>query len=454
MRKADKRLLAEGNNEFAAWLRVCRHFFPRLPIWLKKMADPRNQMYITYNQAVLIMMCIVKNISGVESMRSMNDAFSEDVAIYNLSIAADDPSLFEMPDWQTVNNYLEKLDVHELEKIRRLMMVALLRTKQFDRYKFQGRWTIILDGTGIAYFKERHCQHDLVTKITNPETGETRLLYYHKVLEAKMVLAPGIVISIDTEFIENEQENVTKQDCELRAAERLLERLKKNYPRLPILILGDGLYATMPFMKMCSERNWHYILNLKEGRQNSLFEDYDLLVNDEKFNNRIKNLCGEENGIGAFANRMDKISNKPQTCNVYEYTHKELENDTLKDKRYVWVTDMRLTKKNLESFIRKGRERWKIENEGFNNQKNGIYKIEHLCSREPNAMKAHYLITQISDIIMQLYLRFDKRVQLLSRTIKDAARRIEKAFLNTPITSHEKSKISVRCSMRLQADSS
>ena len=29
--------------------------------------------------------------------------------------------------------------------------------------------------------------------------------YYHKVLEAKLVLAPGIVISLDTEFIENEK---------------------------------------------------------------------------------------------------------------------------------------------------------------------------------------------------------------------------------------------------------
>ena len=62
--------------------------------------------------------------------------------------------------------------------------------------------------------------------------------------------------------------------------------------------------------------------------------------------------------------------------------------------------------KNLERFIITGRQRWKIENEGFNNQKNGIYKIEHLCSRHKNAMKAHYLITQISDIIMQLYLAF------------------------------------------------
>ncbi|MCM1232797.1 MAG: hypothetical protein NC489_21940 [Ruminococcus flavefaciens] len=46
------------------------------------------------------------------------------------------------------------------------------------------------------------------------------------------------------------------------------------------------------------------------------------------------------------------------------------------------------------------RGRWKIENEGFNNQKNGIYDIGHLNSRNGNVMKKHYLLTQIVDIIM------------------------------------------------------
>ena len=43
------------------------------------------------------------------------------------------------------------------------------------------------------------------------------------ILEAKLVLAPGIVISLDTEFIENESEDVSKNDCEINAAKRLLE---------------------------------------------------------------------------------------------------------------------------------------------------------------------------------------------------------------------------------------
>ena len=49
-----------------------------------------------------------------------------------------------------------------------------------------------------------------------------------------------------------------------------------------------------------------------------------------------------------------------------------------------------------------GRRRWKIENEGFNEQKNGTFKISHLCSRNENALRIHYYFIQIAHIIRQL----------------------------------------------------
>lgn len=449
MKKSEKRKEKKGKNEFAAWLKICKHFFPKLPEWLNGMSDPRNRLYITYEQAVLIMMCIMKNVSGIVTMRGMNESFNDDAAIQNLACMAGDELLCEMPDWQTANNYLERLDISEIERIRRQMIERLLRCKQFDRYKFNGCWKIIIDGTGIAYFRERHCEHDLVTKKTDPETGKETLQYFHKVLEAKIVFAENVVISIDTEFIENESENVSKQDCELNAAKRLFKRIKKNYPRLPVCILADGLYATMPFMKMCSEYRWHYILNLKDGRQKNLADDFRLLVETENYQRVKKNLCGIECGKGAFRNDMDKISGKDQKCNVFEYRYEYAEKQEAKTVRFVWVTDLRITMKNLEEFILTGRQRWKIENEGFNNQKNGIYKIEHLCSRHKNAMKAHYLITQISDIIMQLYLAFGVILAAIKRPIKSIARCIGENFWGKELTAADKVLIATRSALRL-----
>lgn len=82
---------------------------------------------------------------------------------------------------------------------------------------------------------------------------------------------------------------------------------------------------------------------------------------------------------------------------------------------FQWLTDLRITGKNAGEFARVGRGSWKIENEGFNIQKNIRYDIQHVNSENYNAMKCHYLLTQIADILLQLYekgspgLREEKR---------------------------------------------
>lgn len=56
--------------------------------------------------------------------------------------------------------------------------------------------------------------------------------------------------------------------------------------------------------------------------------------------------------------------------------------------------------------MRAGRNRWKIENQGFNRQKHWQGNIEHACSFQEQAQKNHYLMEQIADFIKQLYEYF------------------------------------------------
>ncbi|MDR2087079.1 MAG: hypothetical protein LBP72_07875 [Dysgonamonadaceae bacterium] len=60
--------------------------------------------------------------------------------------------------------------------------------------------------------------------------------------EAKLVTADGHSLSLAGEWIENPEGVFDKQDCERKAFLRLTEKLKKQYSRLPICILADGLY--------------------------------------------------------------------------------------------------------------------------------------------------------------------------------------------------------------------
>ena len=48
-----------------------------------------------------------------------------------------------------------------------------------------------------------------------------------------------------------------------------------------------------------------------------------------------------------------------------------------KVQHFSWVTDLRVSKRNVYHLMRGGRARWKIENETFNTLKNQGYNFEH-----------------------------------------------------------------------------
>jgi len=102
------------------------------------------------------------------------------------------------------------------------------------------------------------------------ETNEyTR--YHRGVLEAKIYFGNDIVCSIGSETIENSEEYINKsrdavkQDCESKAFKRLAKKIKDRFPRLPIIILADGLYVSQTVLEICENNGWDYIIRYKEG---------------------------------------------------------------------------------------------------------------------------------------------------------------------------------------------
>lgn len=60
-------------------------------------------------------------------------------------------------------------------------------------------------------------------------------------------------------------EEERKQDCEIRAFQRLAKQIKKKFPRLPMIILADSLYASEPFMNTCRKNRWDFMIRYKVG---------------------------------------------------------------------------------------------------------------------------------------------------------------------------------------------
>lgn len=431
MRKSQKRKIKGKDRGFVEWVRILYHFFGNFTEWVNQMRDPRNKSYITYTQADLVYMALLKNICSLKSMRQMDECFNEECCIDTLRCLSGDKKLEEMPHYDTLNYYLEMLPPEELSEVLRKMAASLIRRKQFYKNRLLGQyWRVILDGTQLYYFKEKHCENCLRTTVTD-EAGKKTVRYYHRVVEAKLVLGKNLVISMGTEFIENESEDVGKQDCELNAAKRLLERIKKEYPRMPLCIQGDALYAVEPVMRLCREKDWRYVFTQKDTRQKLVSEAYHWILEGEP--NEVKNI-GKELGTGRYANDAGTTAGRKEKMNVYEYRYETRQG---REVCFQWITDIEITKRNLEEMIEAGRGRWKIENEGFNSQKNGIYDIEHLNSRNSNAMKNHYLLTQIADLVMQLYLAWTPLGKQLRQSIKSTSSRLLESFRSHPVTDED-----------------
>lgn len=421
-RKERREILAE-NNFLEKFLVIQKHFFKDLTVKLKNVEDKRHLSYKKYEPDIILFMVIMKSCCSIISMNEMSREFNTDICIKNTSKALGNKELEELPHYDTINNFLKELDNKQLEQIRKYMIKEMFKKRSFEHYRYKNRyWKIAIDATGMYSFKEKHCEHCLKKRHKNKETGEVeRVEYYHNVLEAKLVLG-DMVFSIDTEFIENENEDVTKQDCELKAFSRLTERLKKEYPRLPICILGDSLYACKRVFDTCKEYRWRYILRFKEGSIPSVAKEFNILKKLES---------KKENGF----NYVNEIDYDDKKINVAEYVEfvKCRNKKKLIERRFVFITDIEISRNNVEDIVSAGRSRWKIENEGFNNQKNVSYDLEHVCCENYNAMKNHYLLIQIADIIKQLFENGSDILKKLKLSKKNISSKLKQSFAREPL---------------------
>ncbi|MCK5783435.1 MAG: hypothetical protein KAH06_03245 [Desulfobacterales bacterium] len=77
-------------------------------------------------------------------------------------------------------------------------------------------------------------------------TDFLRHLQRGKHLEAYQFLNGMYLIPID---------GTEKQDCEINAGKRILKKIRKNHPKLKIIITGDGLYSKQPFIDALKQGN-------------------------------------------------------------------------------------------------------------------------------------------------------------------------------------------------------
>lgn len=339
-------------------------------------------------------------------------------------------SIFGMrlPIMDTVHCFLGQLPCGELEKLKELMLRRLMERKVFGKWKFQGLYNLSFDATGIQSFDQEPYE-DCPYKETKYD-----IKWYAGVLEAKLVMANGFSISVDSEWIINQNGKFDKQDCEQAAFKRLSAKVKSTYPRMDILVTADGLYCSGPVFSIIKEYGWDFIFTFKDDSLKSLWKE--IKAQTPTTIERVVKKLGNGQWLTESFAYLNELCYQGHRVSFLE--HRQYQQDLEATERHVHLTSLEIGPHNARQASEQGRMRWKIENQGFNAQKNHGFALGHKYARKNfNAMKNYYQLMQIAHMLSQLAEKLQGFVQLLKQKgrtlmalVEDATATLKKETLS------------------------
>jgi len=283
----------------------------------------------------------------------------------------------------------------------------LQRGKALEPFVFsQGHYLLSLDGTG--YFSSQTIDCGSCLEKVNRQTGG--VTYHHQMLAA-VLLHPNRreVIPLAPEPIQK-QDGTAKNDCERNAAKRLLRHIRREHPRLKLIVVEDALASNAPHIRELTELKMHYILGVKRGDHESLFQFVDTAYAED----RMTFVAWKKGDIWCEVGFLHGVplndSHPDLLVNFLDYSEYDQEGNRLK--YFSWITDLRITKGNAAWLARGGRSRWKIENETFNTLKNQGYHFGH------NYGHGYQNLSVVFAMLMMLAFLVDQVQQLCCRLFR------------------------------------
>lgn len=170
------------------------------------------------------------------------------------------------PSADTLGYALERMDIESLRK-HLVKMNHQVKRKKVLQSHCKPYVVAAVDGHELFSSRKRCCEGCLERSI---ETVQGIVIeYYHRVVVLQVVDAwPSLILDI---------EPILHGEGEVTAAQRMLERAKKLYPRFFDILTFDALYLQAPFTKRVIDWGWDVVIVLKQENR-ELYKDVDGLM--------------------------------------------------------------------------------------------------------------------------------------------------------------------------------
>lgn len=274
---------------------------------------------------------------------------------------------------------------------------------------------IALDGTWYSSSQKIHCKN---CSAMEHKSGEKTS--YHSAV-TPVIVAPGQphAIALRPEFI-TPQDGHTKQDCEIAAAKRWLEKNAALHAPLKATLLGDDIYAHQPFCRRSLLHDLHFIFVCKPESHKTLYDWVNLLEKGRQLRTlkaRVKKGAHWQTYTYRYANQVPLADGDDALkVNWCEVTVTNAQGQVLY--RNGFITDFTLPDENVAAIVAAGRARWKIENENNNTLKTKGYHLEHNFGHGKQHLSSLLAAMNILAFLFHTFLSFtDDKYRLIRVTL-------------------------------------
>ena len=234
---------------------------------------------------------------------------------------------------------------------------------------------IAMDGTEYFSSKKIHCE-----QCSRRELSNGAINYFHSVLTPVIVQSGNErVIALEPEYI-TPQDGQEKQDCEIQAGKRWVDKNGDFYAKQGVILLGDDLFSRQPYCQKLKEKQLHFILVCKPDSHPALYQMVDFLAANRvlaTYQKRVWNGNYGEIYTYRYANQLplrgDQEAMEVNWCEL-TVTREDTGEQLYKN---AFITDFEALETTVEAIVRDGRARWKVENENNNVLKTKGYHLEH-----------------------------------------------------------------------------
>lgn len=348
-------------------MRLLRKELPAVLGQLEQIPDPRDPRKHRHKLTALLLYGLLMFVFQFASRRETNREMTRPQFLANLQRLF--PEIDGLPHADTLFRLLRDIDLAHLEQAHVGLVKRLIRGKRFRRYLIHHGYPIAIDGSQKLAGNTLWAEQRLQRIVGKDETRHPQYFVY--VLEASLAFHSGLVIPLLSEFLEHARgdSEAQKQDCELRAFVRLSERLKASFPRLPILLLLDGLYANGPVMQRCRAYHWQFMIVLKDQDLSTVWQEFNALQAlkpqgvQQNWGKRRQHFTWVNDIDYAFGpNGRHRLKLHVVVCEEGWERADQQANTVTETARHAWLSSQPLERENVHERCNLGaRQRWGIE---------------------------------------------------------------------------------------------